>query len=228
MFCRKIEKYGFEVLRGAIPTSVINKIVAEIERSSGSEGTLSADLICILWRMVPALRAAVVCVRPALERLLDAAPLITQAVLLDKNARRNWSLPMHQDVYVYVYVSTAPGEPQSSTRRVRAPNHVLRSMLVMRLHLDDCSVASGGLRIIPGTHFSLQDACLEQSKMITLDQRSGDVLLMRPLLVHDSPSSTVPTPRRIVHLSFIPRALQTAISWQECFDPWRSAAATEA
>jgi hypothetical protein len=225
MFGCKIERDGFEVLRGAIPKSVVHRIVAEVERSSGAEGILSADLICILWRMVPALRAAVVCVRPALERLLDAAPLITQAVLLDKNAGRNWSLPMHQDVYVYV--STAPGEPQSPTRRVRAPDHVLRSMLVMRLHLDDCSVTSGGLRIIPGTHFSLQDACLEQSKMVTIDQRSGDVLLMRPLVVHDSPFSTVATQRRVVHLSFIPRALKTALSWQDCFDPWRSASAME-
>ena len=175
MFCCNIEKDGFEVLRSAIPKRVVDQIVAEVERSSSAEGILSADRICILWRMVPALSAAVVCVRPALERLLDAAPLITQAVLLDKNARRNWSLPMHQDVYVYV--SNTPGGPKSSTRRVRAPDHVLRSMLVMRLHLDDCFATSGCLRIIPGTHFSLEDACLEQSKMITIDQRSGDVFL---------------------------------------------------
>ena len=48
------------------------QVIAEIEGSSDAEGILSADRVCLLWKMIPALNAAVAWLKLALERALGA------------------------------------------------------------------------------------------------------------------------------------------------------------
>lgn len=213
-----VQKNGLEIVRSGVPKSLVQRLILEVETSADTEGVLSADRISTFWRMLPSLRIALASLEHRLQHLLEARPLVTQAVLLDKHVRGNWSLPMHQDIYLRVRNKMSEHLPP---RRVRPPVDILRSMLVMRLHLDDCLAVSGGLRIVPGTHLTVHRGFMPESKLLTLNLRSGDVLLMRPLLVHDSPPSTVAKLRRVVHLSFIPRRLKAALAWHDCFDPWR-------
>jgi ectoine hydroxylase-related dioxygenase (phytanoyl-CoA dioxygenase family) len=96
---------------------------------------------------------------------------------------------------------------------------VLEEMLSLRLHLDPCGEGNGALRVIPGSHRcgriteeqipSIRQASSEQICVLGV----GDVLLMRPLLLHASSASRVPDHRRVVHLDFAAVQLPPGMGW---------------
>jgi len=61
----------------------------------------------------------------------------------------------------------------------------------------------------------------QQIREISAEQRvvcpvpAGGVMLMRPLLVHASSSSKVPTHRRVIHLEFTATTLPGGLAWCE-------------
>jgi ectoine hydroxylase-related dioxygenase (phytanoyl-CoA dioxygenase family) len=96
---------------------------------------------------------------------------------------------------------------------------VLEEMLSLRLHLDPCGEGNGALRVIPGSHRcgriaeeqipSIREASSEHICVLGV----GDVLLMRPLLLHASSASRVPDHRRVVHLDFAAVQLPPGMGW---------------
>ena len=85
-------------------------------------------------------------------------------------------------------------------------------MVTIRLHLDDCPAENGALRVIPGSHRRGQLPRDEIEASVngeaqTVTALAGDVLFMRPLLLHASSSATAPRHRRVLHLEFAPTDL---------------------
>jgi ectoine hydroxylase-related dioxygenase (phytanoyl-CoA dioxygenase family) len=90
---------------------------------------------------------------------------------------------------------------------VEAPRWLLDRMLTARIHLDDITDENGPLRIVPGSHRSGKeplDVAAGDPRVRPILVSAGDVLLMRPLVVHASGNSRDGTwrHRRIVHLEF--------------------------
>ena len=74
-------------------------------------------------------------------------------------------------------------------------------MVALRVHLDPCGPADGPLRVIPGSHLKgkmgdeeLRAYAREPYEDLTAEV--GDVIAMRPLLVHSSPKATAAGKRR--------------------------------
>ncbi len=94
----------------------------------------------------------------------------------------------------------------------------MQDMLAVRVHLDASGEDSGGLRVCPGSHKQgilmageIQDIA-NQDNSICPPAESGDVLLMRPLLVHSS-KRCVSAQRRVVHIEFAGCELPEPLRW---------------
>ncbi len=144
---------------------------------------------------------------------LPAAAVAIQAIAFDKTPDANWKVTWHQDV---MFPFARPVETLGfdlATRKegvdyARPPLFVLEALLAVRLHLDDCDETNGPLRVSPGTHqcgiirsSDLQAAVAEHGETVCL-AKSGEALLMKPLLLHASSPATEPKHRRVLHLVY--------------------------
>jgi len=104
-----------------------------------------------------------------------------------------------------------------------APYEVLAQMLTVRVHLDDVTDCNGPLRVLAGTHARGKlngeaiSALVATRTPTACLASAGDVLFMRPLLVHRSPRPSQSARRRILHLEFSCMAeLEDGFEWHLC------------
>jgi Phytanoyl-CoA dioxygenase (PhyH) len=131
--------------------------------------------------------------RELASRLLQAPGRLSRLQAFDKSSGANWFVPWHQD--------------RAEDGQERAVAQLERTV-ALRVHLDDCDENSGPLEVIPGSHLAGRldaDAIAVQAAVTTpllcLTVR-GDILAMRPLLIHRSQRARAPTIRRVLHLEF--------------------------
>ncbi|XZE20500.1 phytanoyl-CoA dioxygenase family protein [Pirellulaceae bacterium SH449] len=135
---------------------------------------------------------------------------LVRALFFDKPPERTWSLPWHKDTSIAVLQNDLPSTQfsratlKAGVPHVIAPDEVLKSMLTLRIHLDEVTDENGPLRVIPGSHVSSDSDGVGAEKAVTIFADAGDVLAMRPLISHSSGSSREGTKlhRRILHLEF--------------------------
>jgi ectoine hydroxylase-related dioxygenase (phytanoyl-CoA dioxygenase family) len=89
-----------------------------------------------------------------------------------------------------------------------APASALEQVLAVRVHLDGSTSENGPLRVLPGTHNQgvlTDDAIHDFAQNISPVEclaSAGDILLMRPLVVHASSKVRSTAPRRVLHLEY--------------------------
>jgi ectoine hydroxylase-related dioxygenase (phytanoyl-CoA dioxygenase family) len=98
-------------------------------------------------------------VRAVAEAVLGADCVAVKATLFDKTPQANWKVSWHQDVTISVRerLPVAGFEAWSykdGTPHVQPPASVLEGMLAVRIHLDDCGLDNGPVRVIPGSHLA--------------------------------------------------------------------------
>lgn len=158
------------------------------------------------------------------DTALGAEAFPVRALLFDKAPAANWKVPWHQDTAIAVAERVeAPGflgwSVKDGVTHVHPPGAVLEQMVALRIHLDDCGPDNGPLRVLPGSHRhgKLNDAEIEHWRQTTAEvsceARQGDVLLMRPLLLHASSAAKTPAHRRVIHLEYACRALPNGMRW---------------
>jgi ectoine hydroxylase-related dioxygenase (phytanoyl-CoA dioxygenase family) len=95
-------------------------------------------------------------------------------------------------------------------------------MVTVRLHLDDCDLKNGALKIVPGSHRHGRLGATDISKLTTTKQPAvcelskGDALLMRPLLLHASSPAENPRHRRVLHIEYAMKELPNGLKWLCC------------
>jgi hypothetical protein len=163
----------------------------------------------------PSVRQAAIALRQELlpSGLLPASAIAIQAIAFDKNLSTNWKVTWHQDLmFPFARKVKTPGYALPSIKDgidyARPPQEVLEELLAVRLHLDDCDSTNGPLRVMSGSHRHgiLKSAdvphTLQQGHEITCLANEGDVLLMKPLLLHASSPATAPKHRRVLHFVY--------------------------
>ena len=165
---------------------------------------------------VPAV-AAIASDRRLLEiaaEILEATPRPYRATLFDKSPGSNWLVVWHQDTALPLEKRDdrpdwGPWSAKDGINYAHAPAQALGKVVAFRLHLDDSTAENGPLRVLPGTHTRgvLSDDAIHDlaSTMAPVDcpVRRGDVLAMRPLLVHASSKSQSHKLRRVLHIEYI-------------------------
>jgi len=198
-------------------------IAAAVAGSGGSSGNLRN-----LMHAVPAVRDLARSDRllQHVAAFLGRGAFPVRALLFDKTPAANWSLGWHQDLAIAVKERhDAPGfsgwSVKAGVTHVLPPTAVLEQMLAARLHLDDCDASNGALRVLPGSHREgrLEDAAVTRwstaVSAVTCAARRGDVLLLRPLLLHSSAQAATPRHRRVIHIEYAAGPLPDGVEWFE-------------
>lgn len=174
---------------------------------------------------------------PELQQILSASPFIDLAravlgkgarpvkgVYFDKTSEANWLVPWHQDVTITVKERRdVPGFEMRPVKEgfVHAipPVEVSEQILAMRIHLDNAGPEHGALRVISGSHrHGRLDAAQVKdwtatSREEVVGVQAGDVMLMRPLLLHASSPCRLPDHRRVIHVEFAAYDLPGGLEW---------------
>jgi hypothetical protein len=157
---------------------------------------------------------------------LSGEPSPVRAIYFDKSPGSNWLVAWHQDLTIAVRKRVAaPGFSAWSVKdgitHVQPPVEVLQQMLTLRLHLDDADETNGALRVLPGTHAlgrvpseRIQELRSIQPEFVCKAE-AGDVLLMRPLLLHASGRSECTRHRRVLHIEYADFRLPEGLEWNE-------------
>lgn len=157
--------------------------------------------------------------------LIDASDMAVQCTLFSKTASLNWKVALHQDLAIPVatrveHAALSGWSAKEGGIFVQPPARTMRKMLAVRLHLDACGVDDGPLRVVPRSH---RYGRLEQAAMRRLDEDTGrvectaergELLLMRPLLLHASSKAEQPSgARKVLHFLFGPPQPGFGLQW---------------
>lgn len=146
---------------------------------------------------------------------LEREPLgVVRALFLDKPPGRSWAIPWHRDVTIAVKdnsisaVGFTNPTIKAGVPHVEAPVELLVRMIIVRIHLDSVTDDNGPVVVVPGSHRSGKAAAgdCEVGEPRVMLHDAGDVLLIRPLVLHRSMRSKVGIElhRRVLHLELAP------------------------
>ena len=210
-----LRNQGFAVLDQVLDGQECLAVVNELESalSSMSEGPIESkrgglvggrNLLSVWngWKVISGCPDVSLLV----EQCLGSEAGIVRALYFDKPPGSGWSLPMHRDKTIAVAAHCDPVKPFAKPTRkagvphVEATESLLHSMLTLRLHLDPMREDNGPLMVVLQSH---RDGSAEKQGNTEIIQcQAGDVLAMRPLLLHASLAAHRDTRfhRRVVHL----------------------------
>ena len=157
--------------------------------------------------------------------LLPNNAVAVQCTLFRKTPECNWKVPYHQDLSIPVtgrvaHAALSGWSIKEDGWYVQPPVELLDRLLAARLHLDPCGDDDGALRVVPETH---RLGRINPERIAAMDKRRdevvcsaepGDLLLMRPLLLHASSKAERPNGRRVLHFLFAPPDPGCGLQWR--------------
>jgi hypothetical protein len=164
--------------------------------------------------------------RRAAEAALGAGCFAVRALLFDKTHDANWKVVWHQDRTVALAERPADGIEGTFTKKdgvwhALVGAEVMNHMIAIRLHLDECREENGALRVIPGSHRrgvlapgEIEQWCAAGGEQV-IAARRGEMLQMRPLLLHASGRATDPRHRRVLHFEYAACELPPGLRWRD-------------
>jgi ectoine hydroxylase-related dioxygenase (phytanoyl-CoA dioxygenase family) len=193
-------------------------VTAASSRGAGGEAYAARGLNRSIPVLAEALRHAQV--ESLAERFLGVPAVLVDATFFDKHAAANWAVPSHQDRVVAAAHADVPG---ARVRRGEAYSEPvaesLGSLIALRLHFDTTDERTGALQLISGSHLwgIVPDGKLREltpGQFTMVDANPGDVVVMRPLTVHRSPSGSAPAHRRVLHVVYGDANLARELGWE--------------
>jgi ectoine hydroxylase-related dioxygenase (phytanoyl-CoA dioxygenase family) len=94
-----------------------------------------------------------------------------------------------------------------------------KALLSRGLHIDPADEENGCLKVIPGSHErgllkqAEIEATVKSNIAVPCVVEAGDVVIMRPHILHSSSKAKRPNHRRVVHLEYASYELPDGISW---------------
>ena len=224
-----IERDGFAVAPGVLDPQTVADLIATIEsycKKREDDSGRAVHAIRNLFVEIPGVINVVDLpgVRTLIEPVLGLYAFAVRAIYFDKPHGANWKVAWHQDQTIAVnrridLPGFGPWSVKDGVQHVEPPTAVLERMLTVRIHLDNCGVNNGPLRVIPGSHHlgRISTEKVERLKqthsesICTVD--AGGAVLMRPLILHASSEAAAPTHRRVIHIEFASQPLPEGIEW---------------
>ncbi len=227
---KAISELGFAIVRGAVPREIVTQLqdlcaTAPLPKTM-MQRRHSVFGIRNLLKSEPRI-GEIVSAFPFIElarQVLGDQAHPVKATFFDKTADANWPVPWHQDVTITV--KDRRNIPGFEFRPVKngfihalPPIEISERLLAMRIHLDPCGTDHGALRVIPGSHQygRLNARQIEELRLRTreetLSAEAGDLVLMRPLLLHCSSTCERPDHRRVIHIEFAANDLPGGLQW---------------
>jgi ectoine hydroxylase-related dioxygenase (phytanoyl-CoA dioxygenase family) len=215
---QSIEENGFAIVSNCLAEQMVEQLCAHL----GDTKHAQRNLLC-----VPMVRELAVSkpVKPLIDSLFGKESFAVRGILFNKTPDANWKVVWHQDRTIAVrerrdVPQFGPWSIKAGVHHVQPPAPLMSKMIAIRLHLDESRDSNGPLRVIPGSHQVgyLSGADIDTWKgkpSITCTVPRGGAILMRPLLLHASSSSSKPQPRRVIHLEFAADDLPGGLEWHD-------------
>ncbi|MFZ5638940.1 MAG: phytanoyl-CoA dioxygenase family protein [Pseudomonadota bacterium] len=199
---------GWLRLPSALPMGGLDALAANAMPDAGEAGSrnlLDRDACAALVAPIRNVLCA--------QGLLSSDAVAVQCTLFRKDVDCNWKVPYHQDLSIPVaeridHPALSGWSVKEDGHYVQPPVALLETLLAVRLHLDACGIDDGALRVVPGSH---RLGRLPADRIADIDKRdeevvcmadAGDLVLMRPLLLHASSKAARPNGRRVLHFLF--------------------------
>ncbi len=219
-----LQQHGFSLIPGVLSTTEIAELRLETAQIDSPLRGGARNLLAQSALINSFVR------KTSLKQIADTAlkgnAFPVRALFFDKVPDANWKVPWHQDITIAVRERiNTPGfsgwSEKDGVPHVHPPEHVLNEMVSLRIHLDDCGLDSGPLRVLPGTHtqgvLNSEEIELHKSQHteVICTAQAGDVLAMRPLLLHASSPAKSPSHRRVIHIEYACSPLPAGLHWHE-------------
>jgi len=160
-----------------------------------------------------------------LAPLLPDGAVIARSILFDKTPEENWPVAWHQDLTIALrerrdVSGYGPWSVKDGAPHVQPPVSLLERMVTIRIHLDETPADNGALAVAPGSHLHGRIPAAEMAAhtagAIVCECQPGDILVMRPLILHASKRAVTPRRRRILHFEYAsPGDLADDLQWLE-------------
>lgn len=218
-----IREHGIEILEGFLSKPVVDSVIDEVSDSLidyPNYGIRNAEKkFASIKRLVESEQMI-----GKAKEILGSFPKIVRVIYFDKTPEKNWFVTWHQDKTISVsekkeIAGWGPWTIKDGVHCVQPDLSVLNSMVTFRVHLDDADENNGNIRAILGSHMlgilSSSDILKinENESSISFKVKSGDVIMMRPHLLHSSSKAIVPSHRRIVHVEYSNYELPKGLKW---------------
>jgi len=224
-----LQEDGFSILPsvfGGEQVEALIEIVSKIDDDKGVRSRGGVYAVRNLLQLSAQINelAHSVKVRSIVDEHLAKAAFPVRGTLFDKTAGANWLVPWHQDLTICVVdridvPGYGPWTKKAGWCHVQPPASILEDMLSVRIHLDDCDESNGALRVLPGTHTRgrLTPELIEEKRHsvapISCRAQAGDVVLMRPLVLHASSAANKAVHRRMIHIDYASSQLPGGLRW---------------
>lgn len=151
---------------------------------------------------------------------------LIKSLYFDKPPQSNWFVLWHQDLTISVQERVEETGFINWTNKngiigVQPPVHYLEDIITVRIHLDDCTLANGGLKVLPQSHKTgvlspTANAQYQQDHIaVECQVQAGGVLFMKPLLLHASSRNRSNQHRKVLHLEFSSLDLPENLTFRE-------------
>jgi hypothetical protein len=215
---RQVEDRGYVVVDSGLDAQAVGELDRQLATSSaGRRNLLDLSVVRQLARSDA--------VRSLMEPVLGPHCFAVRGILFNKTDGSNWKVSWHQDCVIAVAERNGvsgwgPWSIKDGVHHVRPSSELMSRMLAIRIHVDDCGIEVGPLRVIPSSHKRgfLSDKEIQEypkDEAVTCTANRGEALLMRPLLLHSSSVAKTPNSRRVVHLEFAADELPCGLAWQD-------------
>jgi len=153
-----------------------------------------------------------------------------QCSYFQKSSINNWLVPIHQDLCIPVAKrvenpNLSGWSEKEGSLYVQPPDHFLEQLVAVRLHIDQCGINDGALKVVPSSHLFGK---LNQVEALNLRHKNseiqclakkGDALIFKPLLLHSSSKSSGNSLRRVLHFLFAPPNPPFELKWDYTIKP---------
>lgn len=222
------ERDGFARIRNPFTQTQIDSLSEAIESFRESQNSVMAAGFRNLLKQCEGVRRIAESkeIREIVEPLQGKKTKPVRSIFFDKTPASNWYVTWHQDLSIAVErrIETegyGPWSLKDGTVHTQPPKKILESIVSLRIHLDECPEENGAIKFIAGSHrdgiFKPAEIaeCLKGKTSIACPAERGDIILMRPLILHSSSKSIKPGHRRVLHLEFSAAILPNGLSWTE-------------
>lgn len=214
---------GFEILDNILTASELAPIKFELEQLALpilTAGVRNAD------KKFPSINALITSTKllDKAKQYLNGKPSVVRVILFDKTPDNNWLVTWHQDKTICVSEQKeisgwGPWTLKDGVHHVQPSLDVLNQMVTFRIHLDDSTLETGCLRVIPNSHSQgvLSNTQIQEitntQNAVDCTAGAGSILVMRPHLLHASSKATTPSQRRVIHVEYSSYKLPENLVW---------------
>ena len=218
-----IYKHGVEIHRAFLESAIVEKIndqISLLPSDTPLHGIRHAN------HKIPAIESLVHSksfVEKAIQVLGDY-PKAVRVIVFDKTVEKNWTVAWHQDRSICVNKKVTvegwgPWSMKEGVHHVQPDVNVLNQILTFRVHLDRADKENGCLKVIPKTHLlglltqPQIDQISKEREPTFCEVQTGDLVLMKPLILHASNKSKRPNHRRVIHIEYSNHELPYGLMW---------------